>query len=231
MDGQDDCGEEHQGHNNEGPQVTGNEDLQGDGDNSCQNGADGGNQNNSDEGGQTNNHGPGQQGEGEQEDQNGPGMEPSFPLQTAVVYVEGLLIESQVLEVSPSNKGRQTYPQPMELVRGWRMRSHPPHHCIHLELDRRSLPPSLNSPGVTTPETMTPATIPMKTLLKTDMAPTSGAALSKMRSPATFLHPNRNVAEAARVLGVVEAQRQRQTAQILSLQQTKRSAAVEGPQQ
>ena len=106
MDGQDDCGEEHQGHNNEGPQVTGNEDLQGDGDNSCQSSADRGNQNNSNEGGRTNNHGPGQQGEGEQEDQNSSGMEHLFLPQTTVVYIEGLLIESQVSEVSPSNKGR-----------------------------------------------------------------------------------------------------------------------------
>jgi hypothetical protein len=218
MDGQDDCGEEHQGHNNEGPQVTGNEDLQGDGNNSCQSGADRGNQNNSNEGGRTNNHGPGQQGEGEQEDQNSSGMERLFLPQTTVVYIEGLLIESQVSEVSPSNKGRQTHPQPMEPVRGWRMRPHPPHHCIRLELDKRSLPLPLNSPGVTTPETMTPATTPTKTILKTAMAPTSGAALSKMRSPAMFLHPNRNVAEAARVLGVVEAQRQRRTAQMLGLQ-------------
>ena len=190
MDSQDNCSEEHQSHNNKGPQVTGNEDLQGDGNNSCQSGADGDNQNNSNEGGQANNHGPGQRAEGEEEDWNSSGMEHLFLPQTTVVYVEGLLIESQVLEVPPSNKGFQTHPQPMEPVRGWRMRPHPPHHCIRLELDKHSLPLPLNSPGITTPETMTPATIPTKMIIKTAMAPTSYTTLSKMRSPAMFLHPN-----------------------------------------
>ena len=119
---------------------------------------DGDNQNNSDEGGQANNHGPGQRGEGEEEDQNSSGMDRLSLPQTTVVYVEGLLIKSQVSEVSPSNKGRQTHPQPMELVRGWRMRPHPPHRCICLELDKHNLPLPLSSPGVTTPETMTLAT-------------------------------------------------------------------------
>ena len=83
MDSQGNCGEEHQGRNNEDLQVTGNESLQGEGNDDLPGeGNDG----------QTDNHGPSQQGAGEQEDQNNSGIESSFPLQTAVVP-EGLLIE------------------------------------------------------------------------------------------------------------------------------------------